>query len=130
MSETARRRRLILLVDPDPHFRAHLRLALEAAGFSVGEAANGRAGERTIARVRPDAVIVDLLVESSQPGRSVAEMLSESGSEIPLFLIGSGVSYAADEMVDIHALKIAGVFPKPVDTALVIQTLKTRLKTG
>ena len=36
------RRKTILLIDADPHARAILRNALEAADFSVGEAANGR----------------------------------------------------------------------------------------
>jgi DNA-binding NtrC family response regulator len=38
------KRKTILLVDADPHARAVLRNALEAAGFSVGEAATAREG--------------------------------------------------------------------------------------
>ena len=58
------KRRTILLVDADAHARAVLRNALEAAGFSVGEAANHREGERTALRVRPDAVLVDLMLDA------------------------------------------------------------------
>ena len=55
------RRRTILLVDADPHARAALRVALEAADFSVGEAANDREGERTALRIKPDAIIAELI---------------------------------------------------------------------
>ena len=56
------RRRTILLIDADPHARATLRIALEAADFSVGEAANDREGERTALRIKPDAILAELMI--------------------------------------------------------------------
>jgi DNA-binding response OmpR family regulator len=69
------RRRTILLIDTDPHARAVLRKALEAKRFSVGEAASNREGERTILRIRPDAVLADLLADPSDTGTTVSEWL-------------------------------------------------------
>jgi DNA-binding response OmpR family regulator len=123
------RRRMILLVDSDPHARATLREALERAGFSVGEAASGREGERTARRVRPDAILADLMMETVDAGGAIAERLRAAGSEIPVYI----VSRAADALVGsvgLHELGIAGVFLKPADPAVVIQTLKTRLGVG
>ena len=117
------RRKTILLIDADPHARAVLRTALEAADFSVGEAANNREGERTILRVKPDAVLADLLADTCT---TISEWLAANHSTIPCYI----VSTAADALtgsVGLHELGITGVFLKPVDTALVIQTLRTQL---
>ena len=119
------RRRTILLVDADPHARAALRVALEAADFSVGEAANDREGERTALRIKPDAVIAELTLDGNA-GTMIAERLHASNSKIPCYILSS----AADALmgsVGLHEIGIAGVFLKPVDTAIVIQTLKIRL---
>lgn len=123
------KRKMVLLVDSDPHARAVLRNALEAAGFSVGEAANGREGERTAIRIKPDAILADLMMETIDAGGTIAEKLREAGSRIPIYL----VSNAADALVGsvgLNELGISGVFLKPADPGIVIQTLKTRLTTG
>lgn len=120
------RRKTILLVDSDAHARAVLRNALEAAGFSVGEAANAREGERTAVRIRPDAILADLIVETADAGSAIAEKLKQVGHRIPVYI----VSNAADALVGsvgLDELGVSGVFLKPADPAVVIQTLKTRL---
>jgi len=123
------RRRTILLIDSDPHARATLRLALEAAGFSVGEAATDSEGERTALRIKPNAILAELLLDSSDGGMSVAERLHAAAGTIPCYIL----SNAADALmgsVGLHEIGISGVFLKPVDTAIVIQTLRTRLGAG
>lgn len=120
------KRKTILLVDSDPHARAVLRNALEAAGFSVGEAASGHEGERTALRIKPDAILADLMMETIDAGGAIADKLKKHGHEIPIYI----VSTAGDALVGavgLHELGIAGVFLKPGDPAIIIQTLKTRL---
>jgi two-component system response regulator (stage 0 sporulation protein F) len=52
----------ILIIDDEESVRALLRVALEAAGYEVTEAANGRQGLE-LYRLRPtDLVIVDMLM--------------------------------------------------------------------
>jgi DNA-binding response OmpR family regulator len=120
------RRRTILLVDADAHARAILRKALEAANFSVGEAANNREGERTALRIRPDAILAELMMAGDDDGGPVSERLRAGGSTIPCYIV-STASEALIGSVGLHELGVSGVFLKPVDTAIVIQTLKTRL---
>jgi len=121
------KRRTILLVDPDPHFRANLRLALEEAGFLVGEAANGKEGERTALRIRPDAILAELMLENIDTGGLVAQRLREVGAKFPVFLISSAAESMGTDL-NVNQLGIAGVFAKPVDPQAVIRTLKARLK--
>ena len=119
------RRRTILLVDADPHARAILRNGLEAAGFSVGEAADDAEGERTARRVQPDAILCELINGGSH-GPMLSERLLATDSKIPCYI----VSAAADALlgsVGLHELGITGVFLKPVDTEIVVQALKSRL---
>jgi DNA-binding response OmpR family regulator len=118
-------RRTILIVDADPHGRAILRKALEAADFSVGEAANDHEGERTALRIHPDAILAELTNDTHADGRVIAERLKALGSKVPCYII----STASDALIgsaSLHSLGISGVFMKPVDVANVIQTLKAR----
>jgi DNA-binding response OmpR family regulator len=120
------RRRTILLIDGDPHARATLRAALEAAGFSVGEAATNHEGERTALRTKPDAILAELMMDAADAGMTVAERLQAHGSTIPCYIL-STASEVLMGSIGLHEIGISGVFLKPVDTAIVIQTLKTRL---
>ncbi len=119
------RRRTILLIDGDPHARAVLRAALEAARFSVGEAANTQEGERTALRIKPDAILTELVTDASDAGMTVPERLKADGVKIPCYVV-SEASEALMGAVGLHELGISGVFLKPVDAAIVIQTLTTR----
>ena len=127
MAGSGTSRKLVLVVDPDPRFRASLRGPLEAAGFAVGEAVNGREGERTLRRVHVDAIIVDVMVESLDPAGPVAEKLRAAGSRMPVYVF-TEAALAVRENIDFDAMNIAGVFPKPFDVQAIIKTLKTRLK--
>ncbi len=120
------RRKTILLIDADPHARAVLRKALEAANFSVGEAANKREGELAIDRIRPDAVLADLLADPADAGVTVCEWVAANHPHIPCYIV-STASDALVGSVGFHELGVTGVFLKPADTALVIQTLCTQL---
>ncbi|MGB8278951.1 MAG: response regulator [Methylovirgula sp.] len=120
------RRRTILLIDADAHARAILRNALEAANFSVGEAANYREGERTALRIKPDAILTELMTDPAEAGMTISETLRASGSTIPCYIV-STASDALIGSVGLHEIGISGVFLKPVDTAIIVQTLKTRL---
>lgn len=51
----------ILIVDDHPSFRAAARRLLEAEGYEVvGEAADGEAGLRAVAALKPDVVLLDV----------------------------------------------------------------------
>ena len=120
------RRKTILLIDADSHARGLLRKALEAARFSVGEAASDREGERTALRIKPDAVIAELLLDPGETGLTIAERLNTDGNVTPCYILSS----AADALVGavgLHEMRLSGVFLKPADAALIVQTLKTRL---
>jgi DNA-binding response OmpR family regulator len=80
-------------------------------------------------RIKPDAILAELMLDGGEGGMAVAERLRAAASTIPCFI----VSNAADALmgsVGLHEMGISGVFLKPVDAAVVIQTLRTRLGDG
>jgi len=119
-------RKTVLVIDADAHARAVLRIALEAADFSVGEAADNHEGERTALRIKPDAILAELLTDGSDAGLTISERLHAQGNKIPCYIV-SAASDVLVGSVGLHEIGISGVFLKPVDSAIVIQTLKTRL---
>jgi DNA-binding response OmpR family regulator len=120
------RRQTILLVDADAHARKTLRIALEASGFSVGEACSAHEGERTARRIQPAAILADLMTDSANHGATLPERLHAAGLTIPIYIVSTG-SDAVFNAVGLHELGVAGVFLKPADSAIIIETLKIRL---
>ena len=69
--------RRVLVIDDHPGFRASARLLLEGGGFDVvGEAADGRAGLAAAAALRPDVVLLDIVLPDLD-GFEVARRLAE-----------------------------------------------------
>jgi DNA-binding response OmpR family regulator len=113
------KRKTILLIDANPHKRSTLRIALEAAGFTVGEAVNGNEGERTVARIKPDAILADSMMETIDADGTLMDKLSRAGTNAPLYIV-STLGDALVGAVSLQELGIAGVFIHPIDPAIVI----------
>jgi DNA-binding response OmpR family regulator len=116
----------ILVIDDDPDIRASLRVVLEAEGFSIGEAATGEEGLKVAERIKPDAIIVDLMMESVDSGSTVAQSLKEAGFGGVVYMLSS----AGDTVrynIDARDLGLAGIFQKPIDPATLVATLRAKL---
>ena len=77
-------------------------------------------------RIKPDAVLADLMLETIDAGGAIADKLRTLGGQIPIYIV-SAASDALVGSVGLRELGISGVFLKPGDPAVVIQTLRTRL---
>jgi CheY-like chemotaxis protein len=62
----------ILIVDDDPDQRLTLRLPLEAAGYAVHEATNFDEGLAATTHVKPDLIILDVMMDSATAGFQLA----------------------------------------------------------
>lgn len=119
-------KKTILIIDDDPDIRSAIRIVLEAAGFSVGEAATADEGLTVTQRIEPDAVIVDLMMESVDAGSRLSQTLKERGFAGPIYLLSSAGD-AVRFNLDARELGLAGIFQKPVDHAVLVSTLKQKL---
>ena len=119
-------RKTVLVIDDDADIRSALRMVLEAAGFAVGEAGTAKEGKKVVERVKPDAVIIDLMMESVDAGTKLAEELKADGFSGRMYLLSS----AGDTVrynIDAGELGLSGVFQKPLDYETLVTTLKATL---
>lgn len=117
----------ILIIDDDADIRASMRIVLEAAGFSIGEAGDAEEGLKVTENVKPDAIIVDLMMETVDAGSKLSTQLKTSGYKGPIYLL-SAAGDAVRYNIDAKELGLAGIFQKPINHELLISTLKTKLK--
>ena len=82
----------VLIVDDHPSFRRLARALLQAAGYSVDEAADGASAVEAVRRSRPDVVLLDVLLPDAT-GFEVAETLAGDPAG-PLVVLTSSRSAA------------------------------------
>jgi CheY-like chemotaxis protein len=90
----------LVLVEDDDVVRRVLTVLLEAAGWEVMSAADGRAGLKLATRARPDVVVTDLRMPGLS-GIELAQRLEDAldGSSIPVLGITSDGSGLRDTAV-------------------------------
>lgn len=118
---------VILHVDDDSDMCEAMRIILEANGFVMEEAHTAEEGLRKYKEARPDALIVDLMMEEIDSGTNFVKELKLLGNKAPIFMLSS----AGDQlnMVTGYAdLGLDGVFQKPLDPKFLVATLNERLK--
>ncbi|MFI5953862.1 response regulator transcription factor [Cryptosporangium sp. NPDC051539] len=76
----------LLVVDDDESVRRSLTRALRRDGFDVTEAADGTAALAELARVRPAAVVLDVLMPEPN-GLEVCRRLRASGDTTPILML-------------------------------------------
>jgi CheY-like chemotaxis protein len=64
----------ILIIDDDPSVRLTLKAALEAAGHTVGEAANGTEGIKQFHAEPSELVITDILMPDKEGLETIADL--------------------------------------------------------
>jgi DNA-binding response OmpR family regulator len=118
---------VIMLIDDDQDFIAATKTILETSGYIVKEAKSAEQGLHTYKNVKPDLILVDLMMEEIDSGANFVKELKLRGNTAPVFLL----SAAGDEMtdqIDYSELGFAGVFQKPVDSKRLLNVIKAKLK--
>jgi len=117
---------LILCVDDDQDVLTALRVILEKAGYAMAEAYTAEEGIRVYRESKPDLVIVDLMMESVDAGRSFVKELQLLRNTAPIYMLTS-VGDSLAQNVQISDLGLTGVLQKPVDFNSLLVTLKRKL---
>ena len=76
----------VLIVEDDPSIRAGLRDALELAGYSIAEAADGRAGADAALIGDHDLILLDIMLPEID-GFHVLELIRESKPRLPVICL-------------------------------------------
>jgi DNA-binding NarL/FixJ family response regulator len=100
----------VLIVDDHPGFRRFARRLLQAEGLDVvGEAHDEASALAAAARLRPDVVLLDVLLGDSD-GFAVADRLREHDAALIIVLTSS--RDAADFGMRLHSAPVAGFLHK------------------
>ncbi len=126
----------ILIVDDDPDQRLTVRLPLEAAGYIVHEAINFDEGLAAVRQLKPDLIILDVMMDSATAGFQLALSLHSPDPDsefkefrstpiIMLTAIHSTTSlrFGPDE----YYLPVEDFLDKPVNPEILLATVHKRL---
>ncbi len=120
-------RPLILVVDDDALIRHALRETLEAAEFSVAEAASGPEGLALVNELQPELVLLDTQMPGSD-GLEICRVLRERpvSRYLPVVMMTEGYDPTAlQEALDVGA---SDFLAKPIDTVLLGHRLRFLLR--
>ena len=113
----------ILVVDDEPPIRKLLRLGLNARGYDVHEAANGKSGLDMLAK-KPDLVILDLGLADID-GLTLLEAIRQRCDSLPIIVLSS----RGDEAGKVAALDLGAddYVTKPIDFDVLDAIIKAPL---
>jgi DNA-binding response OmpR family regulator len=92
--------RMILIVDDDPDILQTLALCLSTEGYRVTMASNGKEALDLLAKERPNAILLDLMMPVMDGWQFVAEIERRGWRKSPLLIL------SADRAVQGHATKL------------------------
>lgn len=110
----------VLVVDDDPSIRAIIRLFLEAAGYAVLEAGDGRGAMRVLVATPVDLVILDIFMPEMD-GLEVLQELREHCRSCKVMAISGGSAKVGMDLLG-HATIFGAdmVLEKPFDEATLL----------
>jgi two-component system OmpR family response regulator len=116
--ETAMTKR-ILLVDDDQDYLASTQLLLESAGYEVTTAEGVGAAKERMSERRPDAAIVDLMMEDTDGGFGLCYHIKKQDQNIPVIMVtavehDTGLRFGANTREDQQWIKADVVLSKPI----------------
>jgi two-component system KDP operon response regulator KdpE len=78
---------LVLVIGPDWRMRKLIRANLEAYGFEVRSAVNGRHGLHTVSEGEPDLILLDIEVPDAQLDHLVARLKGQVVRQVPIIVL-------------------------------------------
>ena len=112
----------ILLIDDDPEIRHLAGFVLEAAGHTVRMAGSGAEGLAQVDELRPDTILLDVLLPDADGTALIGRLRSVPGiADVPvIFLTGRS---GPDDLATLEAAGCDGVITKPFDPTLLAETV-------
>lgn len=113
------RDRTVLVVDDDLDFRTQLKVQLEEAGYKVVEADGRQAALEAFDEHRPDAALVDLMMEHVDAGLTLCYEIKQRDASVPVVLVTgveseTGIAFDAATDEERRWVKADAVLAKPV----------------
>ncbi len=114
----------ILIVDNDPDIVESIKVILESKGYEIEIATSGEEGLKKVKENKPDAIILDVMMETVDKGFEVCKILKldDETKNIPIMMLTaikelSDMGYSMDDansmMLDMDAPNVANIQNKP-----------------
>lgn len=118
----------ILIVDDDPDVVEASSLVLAGAGYEVGTASSRAAGMEQIQSFKPDALILDVMMDEPDDGIAMAQELRRTGFTKPILMLTSlgkvlGMDFGKDESV----VPVDDFVEKPINPGDLVARVKKLL---
>ncbi len=125
----------VLVVDDDPDIVELLAALLNAEGYEVVTAYSQKEAEEVLLTVRPDLVILDLMMEQADSGFVLAHYLKKLYPDTPVILLTSvtavtRMSFDSQSPEARSWLKMDRVLDKPVRPEQLKEEVRRLLKDG
>jgi excisionase family DNA binding protein len=118
---------VVLIVDDDERLREYVRVNLEMEGYTVHEAASAKEGMGILDELRPDLVLLDVMMPKVDGWEMLQLMHDRHGvGSFPVVMFSGKVDEAADEAAERGA---QGFIGKPFDPHELIAQTKQLLPT-
>jgi CheY-like chemotaxis protein len=121
----------ILLVDDDADLLEQQKILLEARGFTILTADNTETAWNVFKKEKPDAAIVDLIMEQHDSGFILCHKIKKDthGKNIPVFLLTSatyqtGYKFGSSTAEEKEWIKCDAVLAKPIVVDEIISKLE------
>src|SRR3954465_595933 len=89
---------VVLIVDDDPGVRRHVRVSLEAEGYTVREAGNAAEGLALVEGERPDLILLDVLMPQVDGWEMLRQVQERHGvGAIPVVMFSGRTEEGAEE---------------------------------
>jgi CheY-like chemotaxis protein len=115
-------KRLVLIVEDDQASRYGLAALLESEGFRVQEAANLKEADLSLAKTRPDAIVLDITLPDGDGAIWLRHQVDRSPGFPPVFAL-TGVTADADTR-RIEEAGVRKVLTKPVNVVQLLTMLR------
>jgi len=127
----------ILIIDDDDDLVLAMRLPLEAAGYKVARAASGEEGLKKVKEVKPDLIILDVMMDSTTAGFQVSLTLRSPDaksefaaySRIPILMLTAihqttPMRFGPDQ----EYLPVDAFLEKPIEPSKLLEQVRRYLK--
>ena len=125
----------ILLVDDDLDLLEQNKLLIESKGYEVVTANSGKEGWEVFKKSKPDACVVDLIMEEHDSGFILCYRIKkdEYGKNVPVFILTSatydtGFKFGASTSEEKEWIKADALLNKPVVIDEFVQKLESLFK--
>lgn len=118
---------VILCIDDDSDFLDSLQIIIESGGYGFERANSAEEGLRRSREVKPDLIVVDLMMEEVDAGVNFVKDIKARGDKTPIYMLSS-VGDNLNISADYTQLGLSGLFQKPINPDTLLTTLNRRLK--